>query len=176
MVGWLCQEFGFDKLDAYQLLTQVSESPVGNVCDPNYTFLAKVAKRWLPRVDPYREDVVPIETEIHVQQIPEGPHKQSRARDQKQRQRHLRDYQTRASPPAAARSRGRMKCRPETEQQNGKYAHGGGEAEYAKIRLDPDVQRQTGGVEVTDRRKGPVQKWHRRKRDEQSTRRAGKGE
>ncbi len=53
MVGWLCQDFGFEKLDAYQLLTQVSESPVGNVCDPNYTFLAKVAKRWLPRVDPY---------------------------------------------------------------------------------------------------------------------------
>ncbi len=27
------------------------------------------------RVDPYREHVVPIESEIHVQQIPEGSHK-----------------------------------------------------------------------------------------------------
>lgn len=53
MVDWLGQEHGFDRLDAYQLLTQVSESPVANVCDPNYTFLAKVAKRYLPRVDAY---------------------------------------------------------------------------------------------------------------------------
>jgi hypothetical protein len=35
------------------LLTQVSESPVANVCDPNYTFVAKVAKRYLPTVEPY---------------------------------------------------------------------------------------------------------------------------
>jgi acetamidase/formamidase len=54
MVSWLSEEYGFEQLDAYQLLTQVSESPVANVCDPNYTFLTKVAKRYLPRVDPYR--------------------------------------------------------------------------------------------------------------------------
>ncbi|MGQ0669439.1 MAG: acetamidase/formamidase family protein [Actinomycetota bacterium] len=53
MVEWLSNAYGFAKLDAYQLLTQVSESPVANVCDPNYTFLAKVAKRHLPRVDHY---------------------------------------------------------------------------------------------------------------------------
>ena len=53
MVAWLSEEHGFEKLDAYQLLTQVSESPVANVCDPNYTFVAKVAKRYLPRVDAY---------------------------------------------------------------------------------------------------------------------------
>ena len=46
-------EYGLDRLDAYQLLTQVSESPVGNVCDPNYTFLCKVPKRYLPRTDAY---------------------------------------------------------------------------------------------------------------------------
>ena len=54
MVSWMREEFGFEKLDAYQLLTQVSESPVANVCDPNYTFITKVAKRYLPRVDAYR--------------------------------------------------------------------------------------------------------------------------
>jgi acetamidase/formamidase len=48
MIAWLGEEFGFSSLDAYQLLTQVAESPVANVVDPNYTFLAKVAKRWLP--------------------------------------------------------------------------------------------------------------------------------
>ena len=53
MVTWMREEYGLDRLDAYQLLTQVAESPVANVCDPNYTFLAKVAKRYLPRVDTY---------------------------------------------------------------------------------------------------------------------------
>jgi hypothetical protein len=50
----MCEEYGFEKLDAYQLLMQVSESPVANVCHPNYTFLTKVAKRYLPRVLAYR--------------------------------------------------------------------------------------------------------------------------
>jgi acetamidase/formamidase len=55
MVTWLSEEYGFETLDAYQLLTQVSESPVANVCDPNYTFVTKVAKRYLPRADAYGE-------------------------------------------------------------------------------------------------------------------------
>jgi acetamidase/formamidase len=53
MVTWLSEEYGFDKLDAYQFLTQVAESPVANVCDPNYTFVTKVSKRYLPRGDAY---------------------------------------------------------------------------------------------------------------------------
>jgi acetamidase/formamidase len=53
MVTWLTEEYRFDKLDAYQFLTQVAESPVANVCDPNYTFVTKVSKRYLPRVDAY---------------------------------------------------------------------------------------------------------------------------
>jgi acetamidase/formamidase len=53
MVTWLTEEYGFDKLDAYQFLTQVAESPVANVCDPNYTFVTKVAKRYLPRGEAY---------------------------------------------------------------------------------------------------------------------------
>jgi acetamidase/formamidase len=53
MVGWLVEEYSFETLDAYQFLSQVSESPLANVCDPNYTCLAKVPKRYLPRVDPY---------------------------------------------------------------------------------------------------------------------------
>ncbi len=48
MVRWMSQEFGLSTMDAYQLLTQVSESPVANVVDPNYTFLCKVRKDWLP--------------------------------------------------------------------------------------------------------------------------------
>jgi len=53
MVAWLVEEYGFERLDAYQFLTQVSESPVANVCDPNYTVLAKVRKQYLPRRDAY---------------------------------------------------------------------------------------------------------------------------
>jgi acetamidase/formamidase len=48
MVHWMGTEFGLSTMDAYQLVTQVSESPVANVCDPNYTFVCKVRKRWLP--------------------------------------------------------------------------------------------------------------------------------
>jgi len=53
LVMWFVQEFGLDKLDAYQLVTQISESPVANVCDPNYTFVAKAPKRFLPAGDVY---------------------------------------------------------------------------------------------------------------------------
>jgi acetamidase/formamidase len=53
LVMWLVEEFGFDKLDAYQLVSQISESPVANVCDPNYTFVAKAPKRYLPSSDVY---------------------------------------------------------------------------------------------------------------------------
>jgi acetamidase/formamidase len=48
MVQWMGTEFGIGAMDAYQLLTQVAESPVANVCDPNYTFVCKVRKQWLP--------------------------------------------------------------------------------------------------------------------------------
>jgi acetamidase/formamidase len=50
---WLGEEHGMDPLDAYQLMTQISEAPVANVVDPNYTFVAKAAKRYLPRGEPY---------------------------------------------------------------------------------------------------------------------------
>ncbi|MFB3739499.1 MAG: acetamidase/formamidase family protein, partial [Candidatus Velamenicoccus archaeovorus] len=48
LVSWLAEEHRLDRLDAYQLVTQISESPVANVCDPNYTFVAKAPKRYLP--------------------------------------------------------------------------------------------------------------------------------
>jgi hypothetical protein len=40
-------------LDAYRLISQAGEAPVANVCDPNYTMLAKVAKRYLRSPDAY---------------------------------------------------------------------------------------------------------------------------
>src|SRR6266496_1915704 len=41
-------DFGLDALDGYQLVTQASETPVANVCDPNYTVVAKLRKQYLP--------------------------------------------------------------------------------------------------------------------------------
>jgi acetamidase/formamidase len=48
LVQWLGAEFGMHPLDAYQLVTQASESPVANVVDPNYTFVSKLRKEYLP--------------------------------------------------------------------------------------------------------------------------------
>lgn len=48
LIAWLVEEFGFERLDAYQLVTQISETPIANVCDPNYTVVAKAPKRYLP--------------------------------------------------------------------------------------------------------------------------------
>src|SRR3954469_8333651 len=53
MVEWLAAQYGFDRLDAYQLLTQGSETPIANVVDPNYTVLTKLRKSYLPSVDAY---------------------------------------------------------------------------------------------------------------------------
>jgi acetamidase/formamidase len=53
LVGWLSSQFGLEMLDAYQLITQVGEAPVANVCDPNYTFVTKARKEYLPQVDAY---------------------------------------------------------------------------------------------------------------------------
>ena len=53
MCEWLAAQFGFDRLDAYQLLTQASETPIANVVDPNYTVVTKLRKSYLPSVDAY---------------------------------------------------------------------------------------------------------------------------
>jgi len=46
--GWVSALCGLDPLDAYQLVTQAVESPLANVCDTNYTSIAKMPKRYLP--------------------------------------------------------------------------------------------------------------------------------
>ena len=49
MVSRVAELCGLDPLDAYQLVTQAVESPLANVCDTNYTSIAKMAKRYLGR-------------------------------------------------------------------------------------------------------------------------------
>ncbi|MBU2663879.1 acetamidase/formamidase family protein [Actinoplanes bogorensis] len=53
LVTWTAGLVGLDVLDAYQLISQAGEAPVGNVCDPNYTMLAKVGKRYLGGAEAY---------------------------------------------------------------------------------------------------------------------------
>ncbi len=49
LVLWLESEYGFDRLDAYQLLTQAGGCYVGNMVDPNYSLVASIPKRYLSR-------------------------------------------------------------------------------------------------------------------------------
>jgi amidase len=49
MVLWLTKEFGFDKWEAYQLVSQLGTARVGNVVDPNYCVVARFPKKYLPR-------------------------------------------------------------------------------------------------------------------------------
>ncbi len=49
MVLWLTKEYGFDKWEAYQLVSQLGTARVGNVVDPNYCVVAKFPKRYLPK-------------------------------------------------------------------------------------------------------------------------------
>jgi amidase len=53
LVTWVAGLTGLDVLDAYQLVSQIGEAPVGNVCDTNYTMLAKVPKRYLGGAEAY---------------------------------------------------------------------------------------------------------------------------
>ena len=54
MVMWLSELYGLDKLDAYQLLSQISQAPLANVVDANYSTVTKVAKALLPPADACR--------------------------------------------------------------------------------------------------------------------------
>ncbi|MFH9938375.1 acetamidase/formamidase family protein [Streptomyces murinus] len=54
LVRWLVSDYGFSELDAYQFATQTVESPLANVCDTNYTCVAKLRKEWLPARETYR--------------------------------------------------------------------------------------------------------------------------
>ncbi len=48
LIRWICAETGLSEMDTYQLVTQASRSPIANVCDANYTIVAKMPKRYLP--------------------------------------------------------------------------------------------------------------------------------
>lgn len=49
LIEWLEKEYGFDRWEAYQVLSQVGSSTVANIVDPLYTVVAKFPKRYLPK-------------------------------------------------------------------------------------------------------------------------------
>jgi acetamidase/formamidase len=48
LIRWISEATGLSLMDTYQLVSQVSRSPIANVVDANYTILAKMPKRYLP--------------------------------------------------------------------------------------------------------------------------------
>jgi amidase len=48
LIEWLVADYGFDRLDALQLVSQAGVSRIANVVDPNYTVVAKFPKALLP--------------------------------------------------------------------------------------------------------------------------------
>ena len=55
LVRWIASATGLSEMDAYQLVSQGSRSPIANVCDANYTIVAKMPKRFLPRDIPWMD-------------------------------------------------------------------------------------------------------------------------
>lgn len=49
LIGWLADEHGFSRLDAYQLLTQAGGLYVGNMVDTTYSLVASIDKQYLER-------------------------------------------------------------------------------------------------------------------------------
>lgn len=48
LIEWLVSDYGFDRMEAYQVASQVGVVRVANVVDPNYTVIAKFPKKLLP--------------------------------------------------------------------------------------------------------------------------------
>jgi acetamidase/formamidase len=49
LIDWLVEDYGFDRMEAYQVVSQAGHSRIANVVDPNYTVMAKFPKKLLPR-------------------------------------------------------------------------------------------------------------------------------
>jgi amidase len=48
LIEWLIDDYGFERMEAYQIVSQAGHARIANVVDPNYTVVAKFPKRLLP--------------------------------------------------------------------------------------------------------------------------------
>jgi acetamidase/formamidase len=53
LVDWVAELSRLDTLDSYQLVAQAGQATIGNVCDPNYSIVAKLNKAYLHANDPF---------------------------------------------------------------------------------------------------------------------------
>lgn len=53
MVRWLTELYDLQRMDAYQLCSQLCQSPLANVVDTNYSAVTKIAKSLLPQSAPF---------------------------------------------------------------------------------------------------------------------------
>jgi acetamidase/formamidase len=49
LIDWLATDYGYDKMEAYQLLGQQAEIEIANVVDPQYSVACAIDKKYLPR-------------------------------------------------------------------------------------------------------------------------------
>ena len=49
MTRWMSEMFDLHEMDAYQLLSQITETPIANVVDTNYSVVVKVPKKYFTR-------------------------------------------------------------------------------------------------------------------------------
>jgi amidase len=49
MVNWLAADYGYDKMDAYQLLGQTAVIKIANVVDPQFSVACALDKKYLPK-------------------------------------------------------------------------------------------------------------------------------
>jgi acetamidase/formamidase len=48
LIEWLIEDYGFERMDAYQIVSQGGHTRIANVVDPNYTVVAKFPNMFLP--------------------------------------------------------------------------------------------------------------------------------
>jgi acetamidase/formamidase len=49
LIEWLVADYGYDKMEAYQLLGQAAQLEIANVVDPQYSVACQLDKKYLPR-------------------------------------------------------------------------------------------------------------------------------
>ena len=49
LIDWLVEDYGFERMEAYQVVSQGGHTRVANVVDPNYSVVAKFPKKLLPK-------------------------------------------------------------------------------------------------------------------------------
>jgi hypothetical protein len=53
LVAWFAELYGLSPMDGYQLLSQITEAPLANVVDANYSSVLKARKALLPAAQAY---------------------------------------------------------------------------------------------------------------------------